>query len=98
MLAALLRGDSYGYRIVRDLSAAIEVSESALYPILKRLEAEGSVRSYGAEHNGRLRRYYRVNPAGRDRVREFLDGWNQLEAAREFVSKCYRDGSEGGAV
>ena len=52
VLTVLCRGDSYGYRLVRDVSEIIEISESTLYPILKRLEAAGMVNVYSVEHNG----------------------------------------------
>ena len=57
VLAALMREPSYGYRIVSDLEPVIDVSESTLYPILRRLEKNGSVSTYSQEHNGRLRKY-----------------------------------------
>ena len=68
VLAVLLRGESYGYRLVRDVSEIIEISESTLYPILKRLEAGGFVTVRSVEHNGRLRKYYQITEAGRGRV------------------------------
>ena len=56
----------------------IAVSESTLYPILKRLEANGQVTVRAAEHNGRLRKYYRITEAGEQRIRDFLDEWREL--------------------
>ena len=56
VLTVLRRGDSYGYRLVRDVGEMIAISESTLYPILKRLEANGQVTVYSVEHNGRLRK------------------------------------------
>ncbi len=64
-LAVLARGDSYGYQMVRDVGAHVEVSESTLYPILRRLEAGGYLRVYSREHNGRLRKYYGITEEGR---------------------------------
>ena len=78
VLAVLQRGDSYGYRLTRDVGEIIAVSESTLYPILKRLEAGGQVTVYSMEHNGRLRKYYRITDSGRQRIREFLDQWREL--------------------
>lgn len=78
VLTVLSRGDSYGYRLIHDVGDIIDVSESTLYPILKRLEAGGQVTVYSMEHNGRLRKYYRITDSGRQRIREFLDQWREL--------------------
>ena len=78
VLTVLRRGDSYGYRLTRDVGELIEVSESTLYPILKRLEAGGLVTVYSMEHNGRLRKYYSITEKGRQRIDTFLDEWREL--------------------
>lgn len=78
VLAVLRRGESYGYRLVRDVGELIDVSESTLYPILKRLEAGGLVTVRSAEHNGRLRKYYQITEAGERRVRQFLEEYRTL--------------------
>lgn len=78
VLTVLRRGDSYGYRLVRDVGALIAVSESTLYPILKRLETGGQVTVYSVEHNGRLRKYYRITEAGEQHIHAFLDQWRAL--------------------
>ena len=78
VLAVLRRGESYGYRLVRDVGEIIDVSESTLYPILKRLEGGGLVTVRSSEHNGRLRKYYRITEAGERRVREFLEEYRTL--------------------
>ena len=78
VLTVLRRGESYGYRLVRDVSEIIAVSESTLYPILKRLEAGGQVTVCSMERNGRLRKYYRITEAGERRIRAFLDEWREL--------------------
>ena len=62
VLSTLQRADSYGYQIIKDISRCIEISESTLYPILKRLEANSYVETYSVEHNGRLRKYYKITP------------------------------------
>lgn len=78
VLAVLRRGESYGYRLVRDVGELIDVSESTLYPILRRLEGGGLVTVRSAEHNGRLRKYYRITPNGEARVQAFLSEWREL--------------------
>ena len=78
VLTVLRRGESYGYRLVRDVGEIIAVSESTLYPILKRLESSGQVTVFCTEHSGRLRKYYRITEAGERRIHEFLDEWREL--------------------
>ncbi len=85
VLALLKRGDSYGYQIVSELSAVIEVSESTLYPILKRLESGGLLVTYTREHGGRLRRYYRITRLGLKRVEEFSREWKELKKINAFI-------------
>ena len=64
VLAAIKNEDSYGYKIIKDLKPYIELSESTLYTILKRLEAANMLTVKTAEHDGRLRKYYRITKAG----------------------------------
>ena len=85
VMAVLLRADSYGYQIVKDLSGVIPISESTLYPILKRLEASGSLEIYSMEHNGRLRKYYRITDQGRSRLAGFLEEWKTVMDVYEFI-------------
>ncbi len=64
VLYAISNGESYGYKIISDLQGIIDISESTLYPILKRLEAGGFLTTRTAEHSGRLRRYYKITVPG----------------------------------
>lgn len=85
VLKALTNGDSYGYQIIKDISDYVKISESTLYPILKRLEAAGSLTVYSCEHNGRLRKYYSITQQGRDRIKSFLEEWEEVMRAYNFV-------------
>ncbi|MBR3382441.1 MAG: PadR family transcriptional regulator [Clostridia bacterium] len=87
VLAAMLRGPTYGYRLIKDVEPYMEISESTLYPILKRLESEGSVSVQSAEHNGRLRKYYTITPTGRGRIDEFLRGWQDIMKIYRFIER-----------
>ena len=87
VLTVLRRGESYGYRLVRDVGEIIDVSESTLYPILKRLEAGGLVVSRSAEHNGRLRKYYQITESGEQRIHAFLDEWRELLRALSRIEE-----------
>ena len=87
VLAAIRGEDSYGYQILRDLKPCVDISESTLYPILRRLEAAGLLTVRAAEHNGRLRKYYRITPGGLKRIEDFKADWRELQAMYEFVMK-----------
>lgn len=85
VLAAMRDGDAYGYKIIKDLSPFMEISESTLYPILKRLEQSGCVSSYSLEHSGRLRKYYRITAEGHKRISDFLEDWESIMKAYEYI-------------
>ena len=85
VLSALCRGESYGYKIIKDLSGFVNISESTLYPILRRLEAAGSLTVRSAEHNGRLRKMYYITEQGRGQLAEFISDWNELAAMYDFI-------------
>jgi len=71
VLAAIRKQDSYGYQIIKDISPYLSISESTLYPILKRLESNGNLTVYSIEHNGRLRKYYQITQAGLGKIEDF---------------------------
>ncbi|MDO4778846.1 MAG: PadR family transcriptional regulator [Tissierellia bacterium] len=91
-LAATSGSDSYGYQIIKDLEPYIEISESTLYPILRRLEANGQLTVYSREHNGRLRKYYSITDLGRERLKEFVDEWQEMVNIYEFITKGVKYG------
>ena len=90
VLAALARGDSYGYQIVKDLSSVVAVTESTLYPILRRLEGSGALTVYSVEHNGRLRKFYQLTPVGRRQLESFAADWDELAAMYDFIREGLR--------
>ena len=87
VLAAIKNEDSYGYQIIKDLKPCIELSESTLYTILKRLEAANMLTVRTAEHGGRLRKYYHITPEGRKRIEDFKDEWKEIMSIYRFVTK-----------
>jgi PadR family transcriptional regulator PadR len=87
VLAAIKNEDSYGYKIIKDLKPYIELSESTLYTILKRLETAKMLTVRSAEHEGRLRKYYRVTQAGLKRIEEFKTEWKEVISVYQFVIK-----------
>lgn len=87
VLAAIKDTESYGYKIIKDISPYVEISESTLYPILRRLEGAEMLTVYSAEHNGRLRKYYRITPAGLNRLEEFKEEWREIMSIYEFITR-----------
>ena len=86
VLSALGKGESYGYKIISDLNGVIEISESTLYPILKRLEAGGFLTTRTAEHSGRLRRYYKITVPG---LQKLSSGRNDLLEINSIYKKLF---------
>ena len=86
VLSALKGGESYGYKIIGDLKGIIDISESTLYPILKRLEAGGALTTRSAQFNGRLRRYYSLTEAGRRKLEEY---GRDFEAVMAIYKKIF---------
>ena len=91
VLAAIRSEDSYGYKIIKDMSPYLEMSESTLYTILKRLEAAKMLTVRTAEHNGRLRKYYRITEAGLARIESFQEDWGEILSIYRFVMKENND-------
>ena len=87
VLAAIRHEDSYGYRIIKDMKPYVEISESTLYPILRRLESANCLTVRSAEHNGRLRKYYHITPDGIRRLEEFRTDWQEIESIHRFITK-----------
>ena len=87
VLAAIKNEDSYGYQIIKDIKPYVDISESTLYPILRRLEAAELLTVRSAEHNGRLRKYYRITEAGLARIEAFKAEWAEIMSIYKFVTK-----------
>ena len=87
VLAAIKSEDSYGYQIIKDMKPYVELSESTLYPILRRLETASLLTVYTVEHNGRLRKYYHITEQGIKRIGDFMEEWKEILAIYQFVSR-----------
>lgn len=85
VLTSLLSGESYGYKIIKDVSSIVEISESTLYPILKRLEQAQCVLSNKVEHNGRLRKYYQITSTGRQKIDDFIREWDEIMRIYSYI-------------
>ena len=91
VLAAIKNEDSYGYKIIKDMKPYIEMSESTLYTILKRLELAGMLTVHTAEHGGRMRKYYHIPRAGLGRIEDFKEEWREVMSIYKFVMKGDKD-------
>ena len=87
VLAAIKTEDSYGYQIIKDMRPYMEISESTLYTILKRLETANMLTVRTAEHGGRLRKYYHITSKGQKRLEEFKNEWREVMKIYQFVTK-----------
>jgi PadR family transcriptional regulator PadR len=87
VLAVLEKGESYGYQLVKDVNDFIEISESTMYPILRRLEQTELLEVFSMEHNGRLRKYYRITDKGREKITEMLEEWAEIVKIYQFIVK-----------
>ena len=87
ILSVLSRGDSYGYQLIKDMEPIMRLSESTLYPVLRRLEAAGCLTVYSVEHNSRLRKYYAITDEGRKRIAAFMNEWAEVKRVYDFIAE-----------
>ena len=85
VLATIKDHDSYGYQIIKDTKPFVEISESTLYPILKRLEADQAVTVRTEIYNGRLRKYFRITAIGEAKIKEFIDGLGEFKKISDYI-------------
>ncbi len=87
VLRAIKNEDSYGYKIIKDMKPYIEMSESTLYTILKRLENQEMLVVRTIEFNSRLRKYYHITEKGLKKLNDFVDDWKEVMLIYQFVIK-----------
>jgi len=87
VLAAIRNEDSYGYKIIKDMKPYLELSESTLYTILKRLETGKLLTVRSVEHEGRLRKYYHITESGKTRLEEFKHDWQEIVSVYNFITR-----------
>jgi PadR family transcriptional regulator PadR len=85
VLTAIRKEESYGYKIISDLTQFVAISESTLYPILKRLESSGAVTVRTDVYNGRLRKYFAITPIGIRKIHEFIDGMEEFKQITDYI-------------
>ena len=94
VLAAIEHEDSYGYKIIKDIKPFMDISESTLYPILRRLETAELLTVRSEEYNGRLRKYYHITESGRDRITAFKKEWEEILSVYRFINAEKGDKNE----
>lgn len=77
VLAVVEQESTYGYKITQEIRGVIELSESTLYPVLRRLLKEGCLCTFDKEFNGRNRRYYQLTPFGKVRLAQYRGEWRE---------------------
>lgn len=87
VLAAIRKEDSYGYKIIKDVRPVLQLSESTLYTILKRLEEAKMLTVWTKEHDGRLRKYYHITTEGIQRIENFKNEWKEIMTIYTFITK-----------
>jgi PadR family transcriptional regulator PadR len=95
VLAVLRDGETYGYELTERIAGVVELSETALYPVLRRLETLGFLATRSVEHNGRLRRYYGITETGRERFEAYRAELAELERVIGFITKGEADHGKG---
>ena len=85
VLAVLSREDAYGYILTQKIKEVIDISESTLYPVLRRLQKESLLRTYDQPFQGRNRRYYAITDRGLDRLEEYLAEWTSYKGKVEHI-------------
>lgn len=85
VLASIREEESYGYQIIKEVPDSLGLTESTLYPLLKRLETAHCLTVRTAEHNGRLRKYYRITTQGLERIKEFVSERNTINELYDYI-------------
>ena len=93
VLSLLMRGDTYGYVLTQEMKKAVAISESTLYPVLRRLQKDGYLMTYDRPDQGRNRRYYAITPPGREKYLEYRKDWNEY---RDQVDRIINGGETDG--
>lgn len=91
VLAVISRDDTYGYEITQQIRKSTDISESTLYPILRRLQKDMCLEVYDKEYQGRNRRYYTITEKGKKQLELYLEDW---KIYKKNVEKVFSGGKE----
>lgn len=95
VIALLSRQDYYGYALIQDMQAVISISESTMYPVLRRLKKNGYLETYDQALDGRNRRYYRILPEGQEHLERIIKMWNDYKESLDQIFNGHLDGEKG---
>ena len=79
VLAILSQEDAYGYVLTQNVKEILNVSESTLYPVLRRLQKENYLTTYDIPYDGRNRRYYQITDTGKEKLSEYSQQWDEYK-------------------
>ncbi len=85
VLGIVAAGDTYGYDLTQRIGSSVDVSETALYPVLRRLSKEGFLTTYDKAHDGRNRKYYTITPMGKTRLEYFQSAWGDYKQTIDSI-------------
>ncbi len=80
VLSVVSKGGTYGYKITQDIREIMDVSESTLYPVLRRLQKDNFLETYDMEFQGRNRRYYKITDKGLETLEQHRSNWNSYKS------------------
>lgn len=75
VLSVISHESTYGYKITQDIRTVMDISESTLYPVLRRLLKANALETYDHPVGGRMRRYYKITPQGRAQLMQYMADW-----------------------
>lgn len=87
VLSLVAREETYGYKITQDMQTAAKVSESTLYPVLRRLQKNGALETFDRSYMGRNRRYYRITALGAAMLRQYRIDWEEHKGQIDSILK-----------
>lgn len=79
VLGLLSKQETYGYDLTQKIQSTISVSESTLYPVLRRLLKDGQLDSYDRPFDGRNRRYYKITENGKRSLNTYITEWQHYK-------------------
>ena len=85
VLSVVSKEGNYGYKITQDVRTVVEVSESTLYPVLRRLQKDGYLETYDMEFQGRNRRYYKITDSGKNLLETYKLEWNEYRKGIDLI-------------
>ncbi|MDR0445614.1 MAG: PadR family transcriptional regulator [Oscillospiraceae bacterium] len=85
VLAVVSRGDAYGYALTQDVKRTLEVSESTMYPVMRRLQTQQCLETYDTPYEGRNRRYYRLTDTGRQTLETLKEDWTDFKTRVDTI-------------